>query len=89
MVEAQVAPGSVAANVASRVDVARVRLRVPRKRHLDGRLLRQIHLAAVASRPKNTGNAYLLRQKEWRAWCDAEQFDEATRCASPLVENQD
>ena len=48
----------------------------------------QIHLAAVAPRPKNTRNAYLPRQKEWRACCDAEQFDEATRCASPLLENR-
>ena len=48
----------------------------------------QIHLAAVASRPKNTLNAYLPRQKEWRAWCDAEQFDEATRCTSPFLEDR-
>ena len=39
-----------------------------------------IHAAAVASRPKNTRNAYEPRQKEWRAWCEAEGFDETTRC---------
>ncbi|KAK4700175.1 hypothetical protein P7C70_g6078, partial [Phenoliferia sp. Uapishka_3] len=37
-----------------------------------------IHKDAFASRPKNTRNAYLPRQKEWRAWCEAQAFEQTT-----------
>ena len=47
-------------------------------------VITQIYVAALESRPKNTRIAYGPRQKEWRAGCEKQGFDEATRWATLL-----